>query len=514
MERVEKVSIGGMAFTLERNAYDTLNRYMSELKAFYAEKEGGEEILDDIEERIAELIIEKQKQTAIVSESVIREIIGTLGDVKELCADGGNASDTGSQPKIRKRLYRNPYNKIISGVMGGLGAYFRTDPVWFRSIFAVLTLACFLIGMVYVRTPLMAFAGFIVYIILWICMPMARTIAQKNELFGRSGDLRDLERTPEYEYSKPYFVKEHRPSPLAKAIGRGFEIFIGSILLISTIFISISLIIFSILYFCNTSISIRSLLELWGMSGWMQVFTIITFSAAVALPLLWLLYISIRLLFKVHRKYIGLTIFCLWIASLIAASIPAGILIRSAKSMSMYVNVEEMTLPSTSDTLTFRMDMPADENGRLAGNYKYVIDSDLSLSEIDVIGINPDKNAPSILVYPSLKISFRDSSFFQKHDMEIAPYVRYVSRHVGRNLPARMSKDGYMFQFEDGIFTLYPSKYDTENLICPVNDEIHLYIPEGMTVDRSAFKIDRIQADGIFRKYDKPSDKIIFDIFD
>lgn len=71
-----------------------------------------------------------------------------------------------------------------------------------------------------------------------------------------------------------------------------------------------------------------------------------------------------------------------------------------------------------------------------------------------------------------------------------------------------------MFQFEDGIFTLYPSKYDTENLICPVNDEIHLYIPEGMTVDRSAFKIERIQADGIFRKYDKPSDKIIFDIFD
>ena len=79
MTEVQKVSIGGYAFTLEVEAYDIVKRYLDELEAHYSQREGGSEVMEGIEERMAELLYEKCGDDGVASVSHINEVIETLG---------------------------------------------------------------------------------------------------------------------------------------------------------------------------------------------------------------------------------------------------------------------------------------------------------------------------------------------------------------------------------------------------------------------------------------------------
>ena len=65
MTKVEKVSIGGIAFVLDEEAYGILDSYLGELRDYYGDRDGGGEIMDDIEERLAELITEKSRGSEV-----------------------------------------------------------------------------------------------------------------------------------------------------------------------------------------------------------------------------------------------------------------------------------------------------------------------------------------------------------------------------------------------------------------------------------------------------------------
>ena len=79
MTEVEKVSIGGYAFTLEKEAYAIVKQYLDELEAHYSQREGGVEVMEGIEERMAELLYEKCADDGVASVAQINEIIATLG---------------------------------------------------------------------------------------------------------------------------------------------------------------------------------------------------------------------------------------------------------------------------------------------------------------------------------------------------------------------------------------------------------------------------------------------------
>ncbi|MBR1539113.1 MAG: PspC domain-containing protein [Bacteroidales bacterium] len=190
MTEVEKVSIGGYAFTLEVEAYAIVKEYLDELSSHYASQEGGAEIMEGIEERMAELLYEKCADDGVASVSEVQEIIGILGKPSAIEADDepGPKASTAGQPgkaKEKKRLYRDPTNKILGGVCSGLAAYFKCDVVIVRIIFIGLWL---LFGVLHWRIgshhlnigsdasiPLL-------YIILWIAMPAARTVQQRWEM--------------------------------------------------------------------------------------------------------------------------------------------------------------------------------------------------------------------------------------------------------------------------------------------------------------------------------------------
>ena len=73
MKEVKKCSISGIAFTLDADAYALLSRYLDSLKATYAETADGDEIVADIEARIAELILSQQENSRVVETPLLRQ---------------------------------------------------------------------------------------------------------------------------------------------------------------------------------------------------------------------------------------------------------------------------------------------------------------------------------------------------------------------------------------------------------------------------------------------------------
>ena len=190
MTEVEKVSIGGYAFTLEVKAYALVKQYLEELEAHYSQLESGSEVMEGIEERMAELLYEKCADDGVASVEMIDDIIATLGKPSAIESESDPEPKKAEAPaglgKVegKKRLYRDPTNKILGGVCSGLAAYFKLDVVWFRIIF---------IGLLAVGLSIHGYHGHwdfhsygfvsvLAYVALWIAMPEARTVKQRWEM--------------------------------------------------------------------------------------------------------------------------------------------------------------------------------------------------------------------------------------------------------------------------------------------------------------------------------------------
>lgn len=188
MNKVEKVSIGGYAFTMDADAYERARNYINELEKHYSSVEGGKDILEGIEERMAELMLERCGVNGVVSSSIVAEATDILGHPEAI--DSESDTDAGRDESVPKRLYRDLSDRMVSGVCSGLAAYSGIDPALVRLVFVVLT------G-VDILTIHHEFWGFIVpltYIVLWICMPGAKTVQQRCAMRGEDISLEGISR--------------------------------------------------------------------------------------------------------------------------------------------------------------------------------------------------------------------------------------------------------------------------------------------------------------------------------
>ena len=172
MKKVININFQGRVIPIEEAAYETLKKYTESLSKFFANEEGKEEIINDIEGRIAELFAEtlKKGSTCICDEDVNR-IISSMGKPEDFEAEeinvkeqlGGNSNQYQQQNNYtytdqpRGRLYRDDNDKILGGVCGGLANYLRVDVSVVRILFAILTFG--------------AGTGFLIYLLLWIVLP-------------------------------------------------------------------------------------------------------------------------------------------------------------------------------------------------------------------------------------------------------------------------------------------------------------------------------------------------------
>jgi phage shock protein PspC (stress-responsive transcriptional regulator) len=177
MKKNFSVNIGSRLFHIDDDAYERLSNYLGRLRSFFASVEGGDEIMTDIEMRIAELLEQKKaNDPAIINLSQVEEVITDMGEPDELSESRGDTN----RGKTKGKLYRDPDNRQIGGVCAGIAAWFGIDPLWVRIAFAVLTV--------------MYGTGAIIYLVLWIIMPEAGTTSEKLEMHRQIiniGTLRD-----------------------------------------------------------------------------------------------------------------------------------------------------------------------------------------------------------------------------------------------------------------------------------------------------------------------------------
>jgi phage shock protein PspC (stress-responsive transcriptional regulator) len=189
MKKVININFQGRVIPIEETAYELLKQYIESLRIYFAKEEGRDEIINDIEGRIAELFSERLKTggTCITDEDVNVVIAGMGRPADFEAAEGetapssstGSAGNVGAQPVAtpvstgRQRLYRNADDKIIAGVCSGLANYLGIDPVIMRIVFVVF------VGVL-----------FWVYILLWIVVPSKSVESNITKRLYRSADQR------------------------------------------------------------------------------------------------------------------------------------------------------------------------------------------------------------------------------------------------------------------------------------------------------------------------------------
>lgn len=174
MKKIININLNGRVIPIEESAYEKLQAYIESLRRYFVNEESREEIINDIESRIAELLFEKIRKGAdAITDADIQEVITSMGTVEDFeAADNETAAaasaSSGQQQntntgftygkKEKSRLYRNSNDKMIGGVCAGIANYLNIDPTVVRILFAIITFGGF--GL-----------GFLAYIILWIVLP-------------------------------------------------------------------------------------------------------------------------------------------------------------------------------------------------------------------------------------------------------------------------------------------------------------------------------------------------------
>jgi len=178
MKKTFSVNLGNQVYYIDDDAYQRLQEYLNRIEGYFSDQKEREEIMNDIELRISELFNERLgagKQVITLKD--VETMIAVMGDPRVISGKDEEPRFSRERRTGPRRIYRDPDDRVIGGVCSGLGAYLGLDPVIVRILFVL-----FLIFGI----------GFLVYIILWIVVPEARTTAQKLEMRGDSVNVSNI----------------------------------------------------------------------------------------------------------------------------------------------------------------------------------------------------------------------------------------------------------------------------------------------------------------------------------
>lgn len=385
MNTTKNISMGGYAFIIEEDAYLRLKKYTEDVKMNLAGSPGADEIMADIEVRIAEILRENKGGREVVTAEDVNTVISRMGE-PEVYMQDDNREQQKQKPQdedsgtVNKRLYRDPENKILGGVCGGLAAYLGVDPVWIRLAFVI--------------TTLFYSTGFWVYIILWIIMPLARTRAEKLQMRGQKANLKNIQDSIRSEFSsigdnmnngeagkeiksgfrKLTDVLGEIFSQIFKVLGKILEI--GVKILAALITIGSLVFLIGLLFMALNGISsvqvdsgdltienvgtIMPLLFESATEGWLFYLCIVIF---LGIPAAALLANSIRYLANITTKtskWISITAVGIWLMTIVGISY-CGIRLGLNFSSNATGKTEEILKLQPTQTLYLRLDESAPE---------------------------------------------------------------------------------------------------------------------------------------------------------
>jgi phage shock protein PspC (stress-responsive transcriptional regulator) len=193
MKKTFSVNLGNRVYSIDDDAYIILKEYLDRIEGHFSDQKEREDIINDIEMRISELFTERLgSNKQVITLNDVEDVIKVMGDPLEISGAEEQPRATQERHSGPRRIYRDPDDRMIGGVCGGLGAYLGIDPVILRILFIL-----FLIFGI----------GLLVYVILWIVVPEARTTAQKLEMRGDSVNASNIGRfvRDEFESVKKSF---------------------------------------------------------------------------------------------------------------------------------------------------------------------------------------------------------------------------------------------------------------------------------------------------------------------
>lgn len=317
MKEVEQFSIGGYVFALEKDAVGQLSSYITELETHYLPQEGGKEILEGIEERIAELLSDKVSAGGVVTLSNVQGIIDIIGRPETIEADNPQAEAPSG--KGVKKLFRDIENKRLGGVCSGFAAYFGVDVTVIRIVVTVIAAAVFFGG---ISSGAWSFTIPFVYCILWIAMPPARTAQDRWAMRGDNGSLDDIRRNVRSGIQEMgETAREVGRGDFFRNFGRAFLVFVGLILLLVGTSGLASAAVLSlkgdVLFGTNMNAVLQELYDNvpWAYDFISTPWLVALLALAILLPFVGMLYGGIQLLFgfKNPSWRPGLLIFMIWL---------------------------------------------------------------------------------------------------------------------------------------------------------------------------------------------------------
>lgn len=475
MDKTINITLSGLIFNFTEDAYEKLKNYLDRLKKSLDQQEGAEEIQDDIENRIAELcneIIQAEKREVIYLKD-IESILIQLGEPDDFI-DPENAEtqqtlseeekeETEENVNHGKRVYRDPDDSILGGVCSGIAAYFNVDPIILRGIFVLMF---FGFG-----------TGLILYIVLWIIIPKAKTSSDKLRMRGESVNLKNIKSNINKKSEEVKANSQKGAKKFGDFITELFQNFmkvLGPVIAIGLIIVGLTgLISILITSFANIGVwidqdlgAVGSLSELSGFvfeSSGDSFMAHIAFFFLTLTPLLAMTTLGFHIILKLKRNnvkfvYIGLVI--IWVLG-IGAAIYSGI------TVSQYLRMHNSSsttkaINSSADTLYLEADYQP-----YFDSYRY--------HHMDWPFYTDEEN-----------ITFFDPDFDIQSTNDSVPFLKIIYSCNGKTAIEAGEKSReivYQYQIDNNKIVLDGHFYfPKEQMLRNQNVEIILFLPKGKTV--------------------------------
>ena len=473
MNKTININLAQIFFQIDEAAFDKLRSYLDAIEKSLQQEDSKEEIIKDIEARIAELFIERQaNERQVITAKEVDEVIEIMGKPEDYLINEEKEEET-YQKAERKPFYRDLERGYLGGVSSGLNYYLNIDAVWIR--------------LFWVLTSLFSSGVFtLIYIILWIVTPAARTTAQKIAMKGKPVNLSTIEEDIKSNYKKVSDkvknadydkYKEDIKTGSTKfanwsenffsGLVKGISKVLGTFLIIIASLVFLGLLIGFVAYggfslFGNTDINTGAFV--YGIPHWIQILSIFILTTILMIYLgvlgLKLMNPSIQQL----NQRAHIILISLLIVSIVFTSF-----------LGIKKGVEETTDAEVTDVNAIPIKVTDTLKIKMLGNLKY--DEPLRSGGDD---IKYNDNDEKVLFSRDIKISILPSQ-------EDQPQLAVVKQSEGFSMDLareNATSINYDYRFEDkqlalnGYFIGAAANKNNDQQI-----ELNLYLPEGQLVE-------------------------------
>ncbi len=482
MNKTVNINLAGIFFHIDEDAYLKLQRYINAIKRSFTDSQGRDEIIADIEARIAELFSEKIKdERQVIGNKEVEEVISIMGQPEDYRLDEEIFEDepraSYQNTKTSRNLYRDTTNSYVGGVSSGLGHYLSIDPIWIRLAWILFTI--FSSG-----------AFLLIYVAFWIFVPEAKTTADFLAMKGEAINISNIEKKIKEGFDgvadTVKNVDYNKYSDKVKSSSTTFFDALGDVLLfVLKIFVKFIGVLF-IITAGATLISLFIGLFTLGTFGFMDapwaeyievgnhpeaplwLLSLTTFFA-VGIPFFFLFILGLKILFK-NLKSIGtpakLGLLGVWLLSLIGLGV-FGIRQATLEAYDAEVIIEKKIIPVTSkDTLTIRM----------IGNDRYT----KYLQHRNDYKIKRDANGNRVIVIQDIEIYIKASRIDSTASITIEKKAdgRSYDEALQRAEEIKYGYEMYgnTLQLNGYAITDYVNKYRDQEV------NVILTLPEGITL--------------------------------